>query len=399
MTTNYQQKPVSDIMTRNICQVGSEQTVIDALAQMRGKSVSSVLVVDNADICGIITERDFVHAVHTSVDLKTMKCGGLMQSPVISVPQDTSCLDAYHQMASRGIRHLAVSDSAGKVVGLLSEGDLMRDFGIEYYMHFKNVGGVMNTDMCLLPASSLVADAVELMVERNQSCVLVIDANRNPIGILTERDVVWLCGDHPNSERLQLGTVMRAPVVTVTDNDLLHEAVKSMAVARIRRLAVVNESGAVIGLLTHHEIVREMERDYAAHLKALSDLQLRSKIQFKPLIDAKLVLETLARVAPDTTMLAADLNYHISYAAANAGRLLGLDTIQCIGMDLRDALLQAGWGQAHDDVREAVLADGQTAFQATIKDAAFSLRVFLMRDVQDNPCGFLACIQRSAATP
>lgn len=396
MATNYQQKPVSDIMTRNICQVSSEQTVIDALAQMRSKSVSSVLVVDGADISGIITERDFVHAVHTSVDLKTMKCAGLMQSPVISVPQDTSCLDAYHQMASRGIRHLAVSDSSGKVVGLLSEGDLMRDFGIEYYMHFKNVGGVMNTDMCLLPASSLVADAVELMIERNQSCVLVVDANRHPIGVLTERDVVWLCGDHPNSERLLLGEVMHAPVVTVTDNDLLHEAVKSMAKARIRRLAVVDGSGAVIGLLTHHEIVREMEHDYAAHLKALTNLQMRDKIQFKPLIDANLVLETLSRVAPDTAMLAADLNYHISYVAASAGRLLGLDAIESMGMDLRDALLRAGWSQAYDDVREAVLADGRTAFQATIKDSAFSMRVFLMRDVQDNPCGFLACIQRSA---
>ncbi len=395
MTTNYQQKPVSDIMTRNICQVTSEQTVIDALAQMRSKSLSSVLVVDSGEISGIITERDFVHAVHTSVNLKTMKCVGLMQSPVISVPQETSCLDAYHQMAGRGIRHLAISDNLGKVVGLLSEGDLMRDFGIEYYMRFKSVGSVMNKDMCLLTESAMVADAVELMVERNQSCVLVVDTDRRPIGVLTERDVVWLCGDHPNSERLQLGSVMHSPVVTVTDRDLLHEAVKSMASARIRRLAVVNESGAVIGLLTHHEIVREMEHDYAAHLKALTNLQLRDKIQFKPLIDSNLVLETLARVAPDTAMLAADLNYHISYFAASATHLLGLNAIESMGMDLRDALLQTGWTQAHDDVREAVLADGKTAFQATIKDSVFSLRVFLMRDVQGNPCGFLACIQRN----
>lgn len=369
--------------------------MIDALAHMRSKSVSSVLVVDSGTILGIITERDFVSAVHTNVDLKTMNCAGLMQSPVVTVPPDTSCLEAYHHMASHGIRHLAITDSAAKVVGLISEGDLMRDFGIEYYMHFKNVGGVMSTDMALLTESDLVADAVQMMIEQHQSCILVVDSDRHPIGVLTERDVVWLCGDHAQSDRMVLGKVMHAPVMTAAASDLLHEAVKSMAAARIRRLAVVDDTGAVIGLLTHHEIVREMERDYAAHLKALTDMQLRGKIQFKPLVDEKLVLATLSRLAPDTTLLAADLNYHIGYAAQSSKRLLGLDPIACLGMDLRDALKNTGWHQAYDDVREAALADGQNAFEATIQGASCSMRVFLMRDVQDDPCGFLVRIQRN----
>ena len=392
---NYQQKPISDIMTRNICEVGPKQTVIDALAHMRSKSVSSVLVVDNVTILGIITERDIVAAVHTNVDLKTMNCAGLMQSPVVVVPPDTSSLEAYHHMARRGIRHLAVTDSTGKVAGLISEGDLMRDFGIEFYMHFKNVGGVMSTDMALLTESDLVADAVGMMIERHQSCVLVIDANRHPIGVLTERDVVWLCGDHLQSERMALGKVMHAPVKTVVASDLLHDAVKCMATARIRRLAVVDDSGAVIGLLTHHEIVREMERDYDAHHRALADMQLRGKIQFKPIVDERLVLATLSRLAPDTTILAADLNYHIGYAAQSTSRLLGLDPIACLGMDLRDALKTIGWQQAYDDVREAILTDGQKTFETTIQDANCAMRVFLMRDVQDDPCGFLVSIQRN----
>ena len=395
---NSHLKPISEIMTRNVCQVGSEQTVLDALARMRSKLVSSVLVVDGDELCGIITERDFVRAVHTSVDFRTMKCSGLMQSPVVAMLPEASCLDVYHQMAGRRIRHIAIIDSAGKIVGLANEGDLMRDFGLEYYMNFKNVGGIMTTEMGLLKSTDLVVDAVELMYERSLSCIMVVDDGRRPIGMLTERDVVGLCGDHPQFERMALGEVMHSPVKTVTANDLLHDAVKAMAAARIRRLAVVNDVGAVIGLLTHHEIVRQMDTDYAAHIRAVTDLLSQGQIQFKPLIDEKLVLATLLSLAPETALLAADLNYHIGYMTPGAPDLLGLDADKCEGVDVRDVLEAAGWGErAHDDIREAALADGQQAFEAILNNSVFVMRVFLMRDDQDRPCGFLVRVQRKTS--
>jgi CBS domain-containing protein len=396
MPLNNQQKSISEIMSRNMCMVAPEQTVIEALARMRSKSVSSVLVIENDRVCGIITERDFVRAVHTNVDFKKINCAGLMHSPVVSVSPGTSCLDSYHQMVSNNIRHIVVTDNAGIAVGLASEGDLMRDFGIEYYMHFKNVGGVMRTDACLLKATAFVADAVELMIERQQSCVMVVDDARRPVGVLTERDIVHLCGDHPQSESMQLSEVMRGPVKTVTEKEMLHEAVKLMSMARIRRLAVVDGNGAIIGLLTHHEIVREMEGDYLAHFKALADMHARGQIQFKPLIDEKLVLATLSRAAPETAMLATDLNFHIGYSSPGASSLLGLGDTECIGADVRDVLQLIGWEQAHDDIREGALSDGKHAHEAKINGRSMSMRVFLMHDAQQAPCGLLVRVQRVA---
>lgn len=397
MTKSSQNKPISEIMTRNMCLVESGQTVIDALARMRNKSVSSVLIVDGKEIRGIITERDFVMALHTSVDFRTMACAGLMQSPVICVLADTPCLEAYHLMATRGIRHLAIEDSSGEVVGVASEGDLMRNFGIEYYMNFKTVGDVMSTRMGLLRESDLVADAVESMVERHQSCVLVVDGDNRPVGVLTERDVVWLCGDHAQSERLPLREVMRSPVVTVTARDLLHDAVKSMAAARIRRLAVVDPSGVAIGLLTHHEIVREMEGDYTAHFNALAEFQSRVQVEFKPFIDEKLVMATLSRLAPDIAMLATDLSYNIGYCTPETSSLLGLDASSCVGADVRQLLQLAGWTNAYEDVRESALTDGQDLMEATIGDRLLSMRVFLMYGADGRSCGFLVRVQRKAA--
>lgn len=382
-------------MTRSLCQVGPTQTAIDALARMRSKSVSSVLVVDNGFIRGIITERDIVRAVYNNANLKTMDCLEMMQSPVISVTPETLCLDAYQQMAGRGIRHLAVTDSAGKVLGLASEGDLMRDFGIEYYMNFKTVGSVMRREVCLLTETDLIADAVRLMIEKHQSCVLIVDANQRPIGVVTERDVVRLCGDHAHSERLVLGQVMNAPVRAAKPEDLLHEAVRSMAANHIRRLVVVNDEGVVCGLLTHHEIVHGLEMDYAQHFKALTDLQSRGAMNSKPVIDERLILATVLRSSSGTAVLAADLNFRIAYTTPAVVGVLGLDAKEVLGRDLRETLKQAGWPDADTVLCEAALSDGAQTFKALVGNIEVALRVFLMRDAYDSPCGFLVLAQRA----
>ena len=394
---NNKQKPISEIMTRTLCQVGPTQTAIDALARMRSKSVSSVLVVEDGAIRGIITERDIVRAVHNNGNLKTMGCVDLMQSPVVSVGPATPCLEAYHQMAGRGIRHLAVTDEAGRVLGLASEGDLLRDFGIEYYMNFKSVGSVMCTDVCLLSETAIVANAVELMIEKHHSCVVIVDSLKRPIGVLTERDVVRLCGDHMHSELLALGQVMHAPVKTVRSGDLLHEAVKLMEAAHIRRLVVVDDDGVVGGLLTHHEIVRGLESDYADYFKELVEMQSRGHSRSGPLIDEKLILATILRSTSGTAVLAADLDYRICYVTPAVTGLLGLNGTEVVGQDLRETMKQSGWPDADAVLCEAALTDGAQTFDAMIGASKIALRVFLMRDARERPCGFLVLAQRSVS--
>ena len=392
---NNKQKPISEIMTRALCQVGPTQTAMDALARMRSKSVSSVLVVEDGAIQGIITERDIVRAVHKNGDLKTMSCVELMQSPVVSVGPTTSCLEAYHQMVARGIRHLGITDEAGRVLGLASEGDLLRDFGIEYYMNFKSVGSVMRPDVCLVSATALVADAVELMIENHQSCVLIVDAQKHPIGILTERDVVRLCSDHAQSALFALNQVMQQPVKTVKANDRLHEAVELMADARIRRMAVIDDEGVVCGVLTHHEIVRGLEGNYHDYFKELVDIQSRGLVRSAQLIDEKLILATILRSTSGTAVLASDLDCRIRYVTPTVTGLLGLDATAVLDQDLRATLTQSGWPDAEAVLCESALSDGAQTFEAMIGGLKIALRVFLMRDAQERSCGFLVLAQRS----
>ena len=386
---------IAAVMTRSVCQIGVERSAMDALALLRRESVSSVLVIQGEVIVGIITERDIVAAMHRCGDLGALACTDLMQSPVVTVAARTRCLDAYHLMTGRGIRHLAVTDEAGHVLGIASEGDLMRNFGNEYYMTFKEVGRVMATSFCKLTLAATVADALAQMVRSHQSCVVVLDASGRPAGVLTERDVVALCHEHADPQQLPLRQAMHAPVITVEPHERLHEAVAAMENARIRRLVVVDADGIACGLLTHHEVARGLEGDYVSYLKEVVDLKARDAQHSSAAIDERLLLANILRSVNGTAVLASDLEYRISYATPAVDSVLGLRPAEIGGADIREILRRGGWTAAEAAFDEVALGQCARHYLIATSRGRIDLQLSLLLDAQERPQGYLVLGQKA----
>jgi len=391
---NISRKLISAVMTRTVCRVGVQQSASDALKLMQKNSVSSVLVIEDELLLGIITERDIVRALNRSGDLRTLGCVDLMQSPVVTVEGTITCLDAYHLMVSRGIRHLGVVDAAGHVVGIASEGDVMRNFGVEYYMNFKAVGSVMSTTFCKMPPAATVAEALDRMIKEHQSCVLVVDAKGRPNGVLTERDVVRLSNENAHPEQLSLGEAMHTPVITVKPRKRLHAAVKAMEDAHIRRLVVVDDEGVACGLLTHHEIARGLEGDYAGFLKEIVAMQARHLREATQQIDEKLLLSNILRSVTGTALLASDLDYRISYATPSVS-LLGLSHSEIGGADLRHTLLQVGWHAAEASLDDQAASRGARHYVVPTRAGKFDFQVSVLLDAQQQAQGYLVLAQNA----
>ncbi len=381
-------------MTRKVCQLGPQQPALEALSLMRGQRVSSVLVTRNRAILGIITERDIVQAMHQRTDLKALRCVNLMQSPVITVSAATGCLDAYHLMAGRRIRHLAVTNGDDHVVGIVSEGDVMRNFGIEYYSKLKDVGSVMTPAFCKMPPSRLVSDALREMVESGQSCVVVVDEAGYPAGILSERDIVRLTSEQLATEQLTLYEAMRTPVVTIQPAKPLHAAVKEMEAAGIRRLVVVDEKGVACGVLTHHEVARGLQGDYPAYLNGLAALRSDALSHAPRAVDDKLVLANVLRALAGTATLASDLEFRICQVSASAHEVLGLRTEELAGSDLRETLRAIGWKDAAAACNREAVAQGPRNFQTAVALGQVEFHVAPLLDEQQNSRGYLVLARR-----
>ena len=101
--------------------------VIDALKLMAEKNLGALVVVDNGNLVGIISERDYARKValmgKSSVETPVSE---IMVSPVTTVTLKNTREECMTLMTSNHFRHLPVEND-GQVIGLISIGDLVKD--------------------------------------------------------------------------------------------------------------------------------------------------------------------------------------------------------------------------------------------------------------------------------
>jgi CBS domain-containing protein len=110
-----------------VWKIAKNATVLDALKLMAEKQIGSVMVMDEDEVVGIFTERDFARRVGLfETKPSTIKVGEVMTSNLITVIPGDSVHECMELMTEKHIRHLPVLDD-GKLVGIVSIGDVVKD--------------------------------------------------------------------------------------------------------------------------------------------------------------------------------------------------------------------------------------------------------------------------------
>ncbi|MHB0851051.1 CBS domain-containing protein [Stutzerimonas nitrititolerans] len=116
-----------DKQNQNVHTIASEATVLEFLQAMAEYNVGALPVVDDGELVGIVSERDYARKVvlqgRSSVGTPI---SAIMSSPVITTEPQQSIQACMSLMTDRHLRHLPVVDE-GRLVGLLSIGDLVKE--------------------------------------------------------------------------------------------------------------------------------------------------------------------------------------------------------------------------------------------------------------------------------
>ena len=120
---------VSEILDQkghNVLRIEAGASVYEAVQRMVETNVGSLLVTEDGEITGIVTERDYLRRVAVDPgDDKETPVRAIMSSPVVVVTPETSIDECMALMTNRRIRHLPVVD-AGEVAGIVSIGDVVK---------------------------------------------------------------------------------------------------------------------------------------------------------------------------------------------------------------------------------------------------------------------------------
>ncbi len=112
----------------------------------------------------------------------------------------------------------------------------------------------------ILDASASVAEAIELMTERREGCVVVRDGDDPVAGIFTERDVTARVFARQRDPReLKLSDVMTRSPYTLQKDDALAFALHRMGVDGFRHLPVL-DGADVIGFLSMRTVLGSLAR-------------------------------------------------------------------------------------------------------------------------------------------
>ncbi len=115
---------VKDIMTKTLISVNPATTSLQIAKMMEQGGIGAVLVKENENLVGIVTDRDFatkIAANNLPFDTPVEK---IMSSPLISINHNEPISAAAEMMTSKKIRKLAVSDN-GNIIGLITSTDLV----------------------------------------------------------------------------------------------------------------------------------------------------------------------------------------------------------------------------------------------------------------------------------
>ncbi|PWU20534.1 MAG: hypothetical protein C5B48_12395 [Candidatus Rokuibacteriota bacterium] len=220
-------KSARDVMTRHVHTIDADTDLATAIALMATQNVKRLPVVDrDKALVGIVSRADVLRALaalpepalHRERDLpaigRLVGDAAIAEVPVVAA--DTPADDVLEQVLEHPVRRVVVVDRAGRVLGLVSDRDVLAQAG----------------------------------VDRRPWLVRMLRGQRSAPP-----------KPPPSSERPLMAADLMAPsLITVTPDDSLVHAIRLMMHHRVKRLIVVDAEGRFRGLVDRREVLRLLAR-------------------------------------------------------------------------------------------------------------------------------------------
>lgn len=119
---------VSKLITgKAVVTISSEKSVSDLINLLCEHKFGAVVVSENgSDIQGIVSERDIIKNLNAGTDLKKITVSEIMTKDVFVCKGDELVSNLLQSMTNGRFRHCPVVDESGKLLSIVSIGDLVK---------------------------------------------------------------------------------------------------------------------------------------------------------------------------------------------------------------------------------------------------------------------------------
>jgi len=250
-----------------------ENTIHDALFLMQKSDVKRIVIVKNNIPAGIVTERDvgrFLENDKTVRALDKITLDEIMsRSPVtITVGQQDHIEQCAIRMVTFQISSIIVVDDEGKLVGITTKSDLVKNFSNLYTGVYK-VKDYMSKQVITCRKSDSLPFALNMLNRNKISRLVVTNDDGKAIGVISydtflrnseyfklgKQDTRNYLLPKASARELKVGNLIADEILTIESEDDLSKAAKLMTKYNVSGIPTVDKDGNLEGMISSSDIV------------------------------------------------------------------------------------------------------------------------------------------------
>ena len=295
-------KRVADVMTHKVITLADTTPIAVAWETMLKHLLKALPVLNkNGEVVGILTDEDLLeragleqhlsiaerldekmlHSELNSLRSSPLKVADVMTSPAITIRGDEPLSIAAARMAEQGIKRLPVLDEKGKLIGVLSRVDVLKQVVSEESKKraakapsgaARTVGEIMIPEVPTIQENARLADVVARFLEAGTRRLIVVNEAGQPLGMISDADAVTRVqpasqrsvmqalrgGKKLPNEKITASQLMSLQVLSASPDTPLMEATHMMLSQKRKWMVIVNTDGKAIGLVDRQVLFKAL---------------------------------------------------------------------------------------------------------------------------------------------
>jgi CBS domain-containing protein len=119
-----------------------------------------------------------------------------------------------------------------------------------------SVGRICVREVWTAQRGESIRQAAQRMAKANVGTLVVLDDDRRPVGIVTDRDAMTRCvAESLDPDGTTVGAIMSGSLTVTREETPIEDALSQMAGAHVRRMPVVDAEGRLVGIVTLDDVI------------------------------------------------------------------------------------------------------------------------------------------------
>jgi CBS domain-containing protein len=223
--------------------------------------------------------------------LPDVKVSEVMRREVATVQPHSPITEVIELLLDKDFTAVPVTDEQGKVVGMVSDSDLLTRGGMNVTLSLKraadpefvrklhesledpkrNVSEVMTREVVTTSPEVVLGRAAKVMVEKHLKRLPVVNQEGKLVGILGRLDILntiaaahlpeWHPKAHPVGQQATVSDVMTPEVPTIHESAMVEEIFELLVSSAHKRVVVVDDQRRVVGIIADSDLISRVSRE------------------------------------------------------------------------------------------------------------------------------------------